>query len=226
MAPAAKDSADRITLDANDEPTEPVLLEDSDACQVEIVSADERLGAVLVSRGTLALSSTLPDAGAYDAFLALKADGNFFTLAFHKGMGPVEVLTEFQRGVPPGYAVESAGTTSGGVGVVTLLQKASPSARGPRVRFGSSDPSQLVKWAGPNRFTIEGRAARGLTSAAWVQLEVDGEKPVQVQVHGGDTPFATAERIRAALPHGLAAQFEPPKSPDQSVTVTIVRRRG
>lgn len=212
------------TIDSSTLSTEPFWFGRPDAAQVEVVGADERLAVMAGARGMLTMNAFLEDDGPFDAFLAMKIDGNFVTAGFHKGMVKEDFLTELVRCMPPGYEALSPEGSQSEVMIVDIVR--TPARGGsPEVGFTCTDPSQRVRWAGKNKFVIEGRAARSLSIRSELGIDVEGKR-IKVVVNSGDYPIATATRIRQVLPLGYTALIELPLYPGAEVIVTILRRQG
>jgi hypothetical protein len=203
-------------------PTEPFSIGRPDGAVLEVTGSDPRLEVVAV-QGVLTMTADLGDAGAFDAFLALKIDGNFVTFSFHKGMDRQDFLDEIRRGLPPGYELELP-KSSNRILVIEIVP--TPSRGGsPEVGFFCTDPTQRVRFAGKNKFVIEGRAARSLSVRSELDLEIEG-RHLRVILQSGDHPIATATRLRSVLPLGYSALIELPLFEGAEVAVTILRRKG
>ena len=212
------------TLDQSTIPTEPFSFGRPDAANVEVVSSDQRLDVVLGAPGMLTMNGFLADYGPFDAFLAMKIDGNFVTVGFHKGMVKEDFFTELVRCMPPGYEVLCPEGSQSEVMIVDIIR--TPARGGsPEIGFTCTDPSQRVRWVGKNKFVIEGRAARSLSVRSDLEIDVEGKR-IKVAINSGDYPIATATRIRQVLPLGYTALIELPLYPGAEVIVTILRRQG
>ncbi len=210
--------------DSSRTPTEPIFFTNPAAAEVELISADPRLEAVVVTQGTLTLLADVPDEGAFDAFLAMKIDGNFVTCGFHKGMERQDFLDEVARCLPPGFDVKHATETRSEV-LILEITRARSTGGSPEVSFLSTDPSQNFRWQGKNKFTIEGKAARNLSIRSELELSIEG-RTVRLVLNGGDQPIATALKLRNALPPQFSALIELPLFSGAEVTVTILRRKA
>ncbi len=212
------------TFDTSTVITEPFSFGRPDAATIEVVSADERLEVVIAGPGMLTMNGFLADYGAFDAFLAMKVDGNFITVGFHKGMWREDFMAELVRCMPPGYEVICSEGSQLEVMIIDIVR--TPTRGGsPEVGFTCSDPSQRVRWLGKNKFRIEGRAARSLSTRSELEIDVEGKR-IRVAINSGDFPLATATRIRQVLPLGYTALIELPLYPGAEVIVTILRRQS
>ncbi len=211
-------------LDTSSFSTDPFYFGRPDAARVELISADPRLEAMIGAEGMLILNGYLVDEGPFDAFLAMNVDGNFVTAAFHKGMDKEDFIHELQHSMPPGYEAAVPEGSASEVLIVDLFR--TPSRGGnPDVGFTCTDPSQRVRFAGKNKFIIEGRAARSLSVRSELEIEVEGRR-IKICLCSGDQPLATAARIRQVLPLGYTAMIELPLYPGAEVVVTILRRHN
>ena len=209
-------------LDPSNRPTDPFYFGRPDGARIDLISADPRLEVMFGAEGMLTMNGFLSDDGPFDAFLAMKIDGNFVTAAFHKGMGKEDFFDEIVRCLPPGY---EAATPEGSTSAVLIVDLFRTPHRGgsPEVGFTCTDPGQRVRWAGKNKFIIEGRAARSLSVRSELEIEIEGRR-LKVILGSGDHPIATASRIRQVLPLGYTALIELPLFPGAEVVVTILRR--
>jgi hypothetical protein len=214
-----------LQLDLSTIPTEPFAFGRPDAANVEVVSADPRLEVLTGATGMITMLGVLDDSGPFDAFLAMKVDGNFVTAGFHKGMLKEDFLAELGRCMPPGYeALLQPDASVSEVMVVDIIR--TPNRGGsPEIGFTCTDPSQRVRWLGKNKFRIEGRAARSLSVRSELEIDVEGKR-IKVAINSGDQPLATASRIRQVLPLGYTALIELPLYPGAEVIVTILRRQS
>jgi len=212
-----------IACDASNCPTDPFYFGRPDGARIDLISADPRLEVALGAQGMLTMNGFLADEGPFDSFLAMKIDGNFVTAAFHKGMDKQD-FDELVRCLPPGY---QAATPEGSTSEVLIVDVFRTPSRGgsPEVGFTCTDPSQRVRWAGKNKFIIEGRAARSLSIRSELEIELEG-RHIKVVIRGGDHPIATAARIRQVLPLGYTAMIELPLFPGAEVVVTVLRRHS
>ena len=189
---------------------------------LELVSVDPRMEVQVVAPGTMTVLGYVPDDGAFDAFLALKVDGNFVTVALHKGMDREGISDAFSNALPPGYEAASVDSQSE-VLILTILRVRPRVSNAPAVKFMSNDPSQSLRWVGPNKFTISGSVSAQQTIRSFVEVTVD-EKPTQVFLEPGESALAVATRIRAALPSHFQAILELPLYEEDQVKITILRR--
>jgi hypothetical protein len=221
--PANFDSYEPIlTCDPQHLPTERVAFNQASHARVELVSADKRLEAAMVGYSMLTMLAYVDDAGPFDAFLALKVDGNFITVGLHKGMSRDDIVHELRRCLPLGY---EAATREGSLSEVLMVNILRPAENpDPELRFLSTDGGQQFKPMGRNRLRIEGRATRGQSIRSHLELFVEGYR-VRLPLGGGDFPITTAKRLRDALPKKYTALIELPMTAGGDVTVTI-RRRG
>ncbi|MBK7860240.1 MAG: hypothetical protein IPJ65_16820 [Archangiaceae bacterium] len=218
------DSLDPIlTVDPSHVPTErndPVEA----GARATILSADARLEAKMVGESIITLLAYVADEGPFDASMALNVDGNFVTVAFHKGMSGDDMVAALDRSMPPGY---QAGLREGSLSevlIINLVRPQTPASDALELSFLATDPSQMFRWAGRNKLRIEGRASRGLRPRPHLELHLDGYR-VLLPLDGGALPLATALRLRNALPNRYAALIELPMKPGGDVTLTILRRR-
>ncbi len=215
------DSLDPIlTSDPQSLPTEKVVVEPGAIPKVSIVNADRRLDARIAGHNLLTLLGSLSDDGAFDAILALKVDGNFFTCAFHKGMGTEDFVTEIERRLPPGY---QAGTRESSMSDVLIISIARRAPIEPELSFLATDSTQVFRPTGQNRLRIEGVAHGGDAVRTHLELWLEGYR-LRLPLAGGDTPLATARRLREALPKRYTALIEVPRDRRGDVTLTILRR--
>lgn len=214
--------ASPIISDPSQLPTDPFYFGRPDGARIELVSADPRLEVAMGAQGMLTMNGFLSDEGPFDAFLAMKVDGNFVTAAFHKGMDKEDMFHALQRSLPPGFEIAAP---TGSQSEVLIADVFRTPARGgkPEVGFTCTDPSQRVRFVGRNKFVIEGRVARSLSVRSELEIDVEGRR-IKVVLHGGDQPIATAARIRQVLPLGYSALIELPLYAGAEVTVTILRR--
>ena len=204
--------------------TEPFSFGRPDAACIEVVSADDRLEVIVAGPGMVTMNGFLADYGAFDAYLAMKIDGNFVTVGFHKGMWREDFLAELVRCMPPGYEVVCSEGSQLEVMILDIVRL--PMRGGsPEVGFTCTDASQRVRWVGKNKFRIEGRAARNLSVRSELEIDVEGKR-IKVAINSGDHPLATATRIRQVLPLGYTALIELPLYPGAEVIVTILRRQS
>lgn len=210
--------------DPSTQPTDPFYFGRPNGAHLDVVSADPRLAVTLGAEGMLVLNAFLADEGPFDAFLAMKIDGNFVTAAFHQGMDRDDLVGELKRILPPGY---EASTPEANIPDLLIIDVCRIPSRGgsPEVGFTCTDPGQRVRWAGKNKFVIEGRVSRSLSVRSELEVDVEGRR-IKVVLHGGDQPIATAARIRQVLPLGYSALIELPLFPGAEVAVTILRRQG
>lgn len=213
-----------LPVDPSQLPTDPFYFGRPDGARIELISADLRLEVAMGPLGVLTMNGFLVDEGPFDAFLAMKVDGNFVTAAFHKGMDREDMFHELQRSLPPGYEIAIPTESQAEVLVVDVFRTKTRGGN-PEVGFTCTDPSQRVRWAGKNKFVIEGRVARSLSVRSELELDVEGRK-IKVVLHAGDQPIATAARIRQVLPLGYSALIELPLFAGAEVAVTILRRTG
>lgn len=206
-------------------PTDVLELKKPTPAQLALVRADPRMEAQVASRGALTLLSCVPDEGAFDAFLTFKADGNFVSVALHKGMDRPEVLEAIRAALPPGYEATVLGGSEAEVLIVNVLRVPNRTAAVPYLAFAVTDPNQRLSRVTRNKIAIDGQTTRGLVHAAEVQLEIDGD-PVRVPLEGGTSPYSTAVRIRDALPRKYTAILELPRYEGDEVALTVVRRRS
>jgi hypothetical protein len=211
-------------LDPSTLQTDPFYFGRPNGARIDLISADPRLEVMFGAEGMLTMNGSLSDEGPFDAFLAMKIDGNFVTAAFHKGMDKDDFFQELVRCMPPGYQAQTPEGSTSEILIVDIFR--TPSRGGsPEVGFTCTDPSQSVRWAGKNKFIIEGRAARSLSVRSELEIEVEGRR-IKVVLGSGDHPLATAARIRQVLPLGYTAMIELPLFPGAEVVVTILRRHS
>src|SRR5688572_25428806 len=172
--------------DPSTSPTDPFYFGRLDGARIDLISADPRLDVMFGAEGMLTMNGQLDDDGPFDAFLAMKIDGNFVTASFHKGMAKEDFFEELARCLPPGF---EALPYSGGQPELLMLDLVRTPSRGgsPEVSFTCTDPSQRIRWAGKNKFVIEGRAARSLSIRSSLEIELEGRK-VSVGLASGDHP--------------------------------------
>lgn len=212
------------TFDLSNLATDPFYFGRPDGARIDLISADPRLEVMFGAEGMLTMNASLSDDGPFDAFLAMKIAGNFVTAAFHKGMDKEDFFQELVRCMPPGYQCETPEGSTSEVLIVDIFR--TPNRGGsPEIGFTCTDPSQRVRWAGKNKFIIEGRAARNLSIRSELEIEVEGRR-IKVVLCSGDHPVATASRIRQVLPLGYTALIELPLFPGAEVVVTILRRHN
>lgn len=211
-------------LDPSNVPTDPFYFGRPDGARIVLVSADPRLEVMFGAEGMLTMNGFLSDEGPFDAFLAMKVDDNFVTAAFHKGMDKEDFLHELVRSMPPGYEAKMPVGSMSEVLIVDIIRTVSRGGS-PEVGFTCTDPSQRVRWAGKNKFIIEGRAMRSLSVRSELEIDVEG-RHIKVMICSGDQPIATALRIRQVLPLGFTAMVELPLFPGAEVVVTILRRHS
>lgn len=202
-------------------PTEKVELGRRDGATLVVTRADSRLEAAVVAQGVLTLNALIGD-GPCDAGLALKVDGNFVTVGFLVGMTKAQLFGALRRCLPPGYEAQSLGTENG-VLVVSVVRLGAQQGE-LELEFTCTDPAQRVRWAGPARLRIDGRAARSLSMRSELELRLE-RHVVRVVLRSGDHPLATAVRLRKALPPSYRALIELPTTKGGEVTVTILRQR-
>ncbi|MHB8876100.1 MAG: hypothetical protein ACYC8T_20610 [Myxococcaceae bacterium] len=190
--------------------------------RLEVVSADERLEVQAAAPGTLTVLGYLPDDGPFDAFIALKVDGNFVTVAVHKGMSKEDIFDAFSNALPPGYEAATADSQSE-VLILTVLKVRPRVSGNPTVKFMSNDPAQSLRWVGENKFTLSGSVSRAQTVRSFVEVTVD-EKPLRIFLAAGESALAVATRIRAALPSHYQAILELPLYGEDQVKITVLRR--
>jgi hypothetical protein len=213
-----------LSSDPSSVETEKVEMDPAAVACVEIVNADKRLEAQVVGKSVLTLLAWVDDEGPFDASLALKVDGNFFTVGLHKSMSARDIVEAIERRLPPGYQAATRDSSQSEVLIINIL-KPSQAKRDPELHFLSTDPSQLFKWAGKNKLRIEGRAAKGLQSLrSHLELVLEGHR-VRLPLERGDFPISTAKRLRDALPKMFTALIELPLVAGGDVTLTILRRR-
>lgn len=212
-----------LTCDPNHLPTEKVTFTEASHAKVELVSADARLEARMVGSSMLTLLAWVPDDGPFDAWLALKVDGNFVSLALHQGMSGEDIIHEVRRGLPPGY---EAATREGSLSDVLMLNILRPEADAPApmLHFLSTDPEQQFLAVGRNQLRIEGRAARGQAMRSHLELFIEGYR-LRLPIADGDFPISTAKRLRDALPKQYSALIGLPLIAGGDVTLTILSRR-
>lgn len=213
--------ASAIVSDPSQLPTDPFYFGRPDGARLEVVGADPRLDVVLGAEGMLTMNACLTDEGPFDAFLALKVDGNFVTAGFHKGMDGEDMFAEIQRSLPPGY--EAATNHADSPTLIVDVFRTPNRGGSPEVAFTCTDPSQRVRFAGKNKFVIEGRVSRSLSVRSELDIDLEGKR-IKVVLHSGDQPIATAARIRKVLPLGYSALIELPLFAGAEVVVTILRR--
>jgi len=189
---------------------------------LELVSVDPRLEAKVVAPGTMTLLGYVPDDGPFDAFLALKVDGNFVTVALHKGMDREGISEAFSSALPPGYEAASVDSQSE-VLILTVLCVRPRVSNAPAVKFLSNDPAQSLRWVGPNKFTLSGSVSVQQTIRSFVELRID-DKAIKVYLTPGESSLAVANRIRAALPAHFQAILELPLYQEDQVKITVLRR--
>lgn len=189
---------------------------------LELVSVDARLEARVVAPGTMTLLGYVPDDGAFDAFLAMKVDGNFVTVALHKEMDREGIAEAFSSALPPGYEAASIDSQSE-VLILTILRVRPRVSNAPSVKFMSNDPAQTLRWVGPNKFTLSGSVSKQQTVRSFVEVIID-EKPLRIYLAAGESSLAVANRIRAALPMHYQAILELPLYQEDQVKITILRR--
>ncbi|MBI3183563.1 MAG: hypothetical protein HYZ28_15610 [Myxococcales bacterium] len=194
------------------------------AAKLELVSGDPRMEARVVARGTLTLLAYVPDEGPFDAYVALKVDGNFVTVAFHKGLDREGIFQAIRAALPPGFEAATPEGSESEVLIVNVMRLAG-SEVAPHVMFASTDPGQRVRRAGRNKLSIDGVATRGFAHPAWIHLSVDGRQ-IEIPLSGGEGPLETAGLIRRALPGGYTAIIELPLYHGEEVKLTVVRRRS
>lgn len=211
-------------IDPSTVATDPFYFGRPDGARIELISADPRLEVMFGAEGMLTMNGFLADEGPFDAFLAMKVDGNFVTAGFHKGMDKADFFGELVRCLPPGYR---AATPEGSASEVLIVDIFRTPSRGGSLEIGftCTDPSQRVRWAGKNKFIIEGRAARSLSVRSELEIEVEGKR-ITIVLCSGDHPIGTAARIRQVLPLGYTALIELPLFPGAEVVVTILRRHN
>ena len=222
--PANFDSLEPIlTCDPNHLPTEKVTFSGASHAKVELVTTDARLEARMVGSSMLTLLGWVPDEGPFDAYLALKVDGNFVSLALHQGMSSEDIIHEVRRGLPVGYEVV---TREGSLSDVLMLNILRPEAGAPapQLHFLATDPEQQFFALGRNQLRIEGRAARGLQMRSHLELFIEGYR-LRLPLAGGDFPISTAKRLREALPKKYTALIGLPLIAGGDVTLTILSRR-
>lgn len=212
-----------LTCDPNHLPTEKVAFNQSSSATVEVVSADPRLEARMVGKSILTLLAYVDDEGPFDAFIALKVDGNFLTAGLHKGMDREDMIDELNRCLPMGYEAAARDGSMSEVLIVNILRPQLQSAD-PEIHFLSTDVAQQFRWMGRNKLRIEGRASYGMSIRSHLELFIEGYR-VRLPLAGGDFPITTAKRLREALPKHLSALIELPIFAGGDVTLTILRRR-
>jgi hypothetical protein len=210
---ADSETTDPFTIDVVDRPV---------PAKVEIVSADPRLELSLVAPSTFTLRGALPDEGSFEAFIALKVEGNFVTVGLHQGMLTDDVCTAIRAALPSGIEATMEGTAS--EVIVLTFWRQQNSGNDPEVTFASTDPQQRLRWVSGNKFTISGRAARSLSMRAWVELSIEG-RALKVPLNSGEEPLRTAARLRDAMPGGFTALIELPSVAGGDVSVTVLRTR-
>lgn len=221
----AYDSLDPIlTVDPTHLPTEKVAFNQASSATVEIISADPRLEAKMVGSSILTMLAYVEDEGPFDAFVALKVDGNFITLGVHKGMFSEDIVEELRRTLPPGYEAATREGSLSDVLIINILRPQAQNPGNPEIHFLSTDAEQSFRWLATNKLRIEGRAARGLSMRSHLELFVEGYR-VRLPLAGGDFPITTAKRLRDALPKHFTALIELPIFAGGEVTLTILRRR-
>jgi hypothetical protein len=213
-----------LSVDPNYVPTERNDLAPPCAANVQLVSADPRLEVQIVGGTLITILSYVPDDGPFDASLALNVDGNFVTASLHKGMSSEDVVNELDRRMPPGYGAELRDGSLSDVLIVTVLRPQVPANTSIDLRFLSTDPSQLFRWAGKNKLRIEGRSSKGLRPRPHLAVHLDGYL-VRLPLGSADPPLTTALRLRDALPKRYGALVELPVSAGGDVSLTILRRR-
>jgi hypothetical protein len=220
-----KDTERRMKRGADSETTDPFSIEVLDRpvpAKVEIVSADPRLQLARVAPSTFTLLGALPDEGPFEAFIALKVEGNFVTVGLHKGMLTDDVCAAIRATLPSGIEATMEGTAS--EVIVLTFWRQQNSGSDPEVLFASTDPQQQLRWVSGNKFTITGRAARSLSMRSWVELRIEG-RALKVPLKSGDAPLRTAERLRDAMPGGFTALIELPSVAGGEVSLTVLRTR-
>lgn len=218
------DSLDPIlTCDPQHLPTERVAFNQASHAKVELLGADPRLEARMVGHSLLTLLAYVDDDGPFDAFLALKVDGNFLTLGLHKGMDAEDIVHEVRRCLPPGY---EAATREGSLSEVLLINILRPAETRPepQLHFLATDPAQQFSSVGRNKLVIFGRATREGRLRSHLELFIEGYR-VRLPLGAGDFPITTAKRLRDALPKKYSALIELPICAGGEVTLTILRRR-
>ena len=218
------DSLDPVlTCDPHHLPTDKVALNQASHATVELLEADRRVEAKMVGFSMLTLLAYVDDDGPFDAYVALKVDGNFVTLALHKGMDADDIVHEVRRCLPPGY---DAATRDGSLSEVLLINILRPeeTTPEPQLHFLCTDPTQQFSSLGRNKLVIFGRATREGRLRSHLELFVEGYR-VRLPLGEGDSPITTAKRLRDALPKKYSALIELPISAGGEVSLTILRRR-
>jgi phage tail sheath gpL-like len=185
---------------------------------LDLVSVDARLEARVVAPGTMTLLSYVPDDGAFDAFLAMKIDGNFVTVALHKQMDREDISEAFSSALPPGYEAASVDSQSE-VLILTILRVRPQVPSAPPMKLSSSDKAQRLRWVGPSKFTISGT----VSACSFVELTLD-DQPLRLTLAAGESALTVAHRLRAALPLHYQAILELPLYQGDQVQVTLLRR--
>jgi hypothetical protein len=202
--------------------TEVVELDRPASADVQVVSADPRVEALLVLPGTLTVLAYVPREGDPEAHVALKVDGNFVTVTLTRAMTKEQIFEAFAAAMPPGFEALTNDTQSE-ILILSILRVPSKTSTLPHVMFASTDPLQRFLWKARNKFTIEGNAARAALVRSIVHLTVDGF-PVKVVLMGGETPVGTATKLQQARPVAYDAMLELPVVGDAAVAVTGLRR--
>ena len=203
-------------------PTDVITIVDEPAT-LQLLSADDRLEAQVVSNGTIAMLGFVAEApGAKPAVLALKVDANFVSVSLAPGLQHQHLTEQLRDALPQGYELARLPGSSPDVLILKIVRR-HPVAAEPLIEFKCDDPGQCFIWAGNNRLQISGACAHGPNRAS-LALTIDGKR-LGLWLMPGDLPITTALRLRDALPARYSALVELPHAEGGDVSITILARR-